>query len=87
MMNLALKAKELPVSSAAMVPPLINPNSPDLALIRGAVQKTIDASEAIDNRTNEPSPANTPSATAKPRPTASPSRSSQTDDLSKVCAA
>jgi LCP family protein required for cell wall assembly len=87
MMNLALKAKELPVSSAAMVPPLINPNSPDLALIRGTVQKTIDASEAIDNRTSEPAPANTPSATTKPRPTASPSRSSQTDDLSKVCAA
>ena len=87
MMSLALKAKGLPVSSAAMVPPLINPNSPDLALIRGTVQQTIDASEAIANRTSEPAPASTPSATAKPRPTASPSRSSQTDDLSKVCAA
>ena len=87
MMNLALKAKGLPVSSAAMVPPLINPNSPDLALIRGTVQQTIDVSEAMDNRASEPAPASTPSATAKPRQTASPSRSSQTDDLSKVCAA
>jgi hypothetical protein len=75
-----------------MVPPLINPNSPDLALIRGTVQKTIDASEAIDNRTNEPKPADTPSATAKPRPKVSQARtsqarSSQAGDLIKVCAA
>jgi polyisoprenyl-teichoic acid--peptidoglycan teichoic acid transferase len=87
MMGLALKARRLPVSSAAMVPPLINPASPDIELIRGTVQKKIDASEAIDHRTNEPEPADAPSATTKPTPKASPSRNGQTDDLSKVCSA
>ena len=90
MMDLALKAKSLPVSSAAMVPPLINPNAPDFAVIHSTVQKAIDDSEAIDNRTKEPAQAGTPSpsiAAAKPTPRATPSRSSQTDDLGKVCAA
>jgi polyisoprenyl-teichoic acid--peptidoglycan teichoic acid transferase len=90
MMDLALKAKSLPVSSAAMVPPLINPNAPDFAVIHSTVQKAIDDSEAIDNRTQEPVQAGTPtvpSATPKPTPRATPSRSSQTDDLGKVCAA
>jgi LCP family protein required for cell wall assembly len=90
MMSLALKAKSLPVSSAAMVPPLINPNAPDFALVRSTVQKAIDDSEAVDKQANEPAPVVTPSASAaaaKPKPTATPSRSSQTDDLGKVCAA
>jgi LCP family protein required for cell wall assembly len=87
MIDLALKAKQLPVSSAAMLPPLIDPNSPDFAVIRGTVQKRIDASEAMDGRVTEPTPAATATATPKHRPTASPSRNAQTDDLSKVCAA
>ena len=90
MIDLALKAKSLPVSSAAMVPPLINPNAPDFAVIHNTVQKAIDDSEAIDNRTKEPAQAGTPSpsiAAAKPTPRATPSRSSQTDDLGKVCSA
>ena len=90
MIDLALKAKSLPVSSAAMVPPLINPNAPDFAVIHSTVQKAIDDSEAIDNRTKEPAQAGTPSpsiAAAKPTPRATPSRSSQTDDLGKVCSA
>jgi LCP family protein required for cell wall assembly len=87
MMDLALKAKGLPVSSAAMVPPLINTGSPDFDLIRGTVHNAIDASEAIDTRANEPTTDQTPASTPKPKPTASPSRSSQTDDLSKVCSA
>ena len=89
MMDLALKSKALPVSSAAMVPPLINPNSPDFDLVRSTVQKTITASEAIDNPTAEPTPAATPEPipTPKPKPKAAKSGSAQTDDLSKVCAA
>jgi polyisoprenyl-teichoic acid--peptidoglycan teichoic acid transferase len=91
MMDLALKAKGLPVSSAAMVPPLINPNSPDYDLIRSTVQKSIDASEASDGPTTEPTPASAPEVTPKPKPkpkpAPSPSRSAQTDDLSKVCSA
>jgi hypothetical protein len=79
---------------------LINPNAPDFAVIHSTVQKAIDDSEAIDNQAKEPvqaqagaptAPSATattaPSATAKPTPRATPSRSSQTDDLGKVCAA
>ena len=85
MIDLALKARGLPVSSAAMVPPLINPNSPDFDLVHRTVQKKIEASEAIDGRVAEPTPAGAENATPKPEPTASPSRNAQTDDLGKVC--
>jgi hypothetical protein len=87
MIDLALKAKGLPVSSVALMPPLIDPSSPDFDKVRRTVQKKIEASEAIDGRVAEPSPAATPSATPKPRPTASPSRNAQTDDLGKICSA
>ena len=87
MMDLALKAKRLPLSSVAMMPPLINPNSPDFTLVRQTVEKRIETSEAIDRPVAEPTPASTTSATAKPKPTASPSRDAQTDDLGKVCSA
>jgi hypothetical protein len=86
MIDLALKAKRLPVSSVAMTPPLINPNSPDFTLVSHTVQKRIAASEAIDRPVAQPTPARTPSASAKPKPTASPSRDAQTNDLGKVCA-
>jgi polyisoprenyl-teichoic acid--peptidoglycan teichoic acid transferase len=87
MMDLALKAKRLPVSSVAMMPPLINPNSPDFTLVRHTVEKRIEASETIDRPVTEPTPASTTSAPAKPKPTASPSKDAQTDDLGKVCSA
>jgi LCP family protein required for cell wall assembly len=91
MMDLALKARGLPVSSAAMVPPLINPASPDLDLIRRTVEKRIEASEAIDRPVAEPTPAGTPSATtaakSAAKSTASSSKNAQTDDLTKVCSA
>ncbi len=87
MTDLALKAKRLPVSSVAMMPPLINPNSPDFTLVRHTVERRIAASEAIDRPVAELTPASTTSETAKPKPTASPSRDAQTDDLGKVCSA
>ena len=95
MIDLALKAKALPVSSVAIMPPLINPNSPDFDRARSTVQTRIETSETIDAGTAEPTPAGTaeptpagtPDATPKPRPTASPSRDAQTDDLGKVCSA
>ena len=87
MIDLALKAKRLPVSSVAMMPPLINPNSPDFTLVRHSVERRIAASEAIDRPVAELTPASTRSETAKPKPTASPSRDAQTDDLGKVCSA
>jgi LCP family protein required for cell wall assembly len=85
MIDLALKAKGLPVSSVAIMPPLINPNSPDFARVRHAVKKRINFSEAIDRPVAEPTPASTPRATKKPKPTGSSSKDAQTDDLGKVC--
>jgi LCP family protein required for cell wall assembly len=87
MIDLALKARGLPVSSVAMVPPLIDPGSPDFDVVRRSVQKKIEVSEAIDGRMAEPTSAGTKSATPKPKPTASPSRNAQTDDLGKACSA
>jgi LCP family protein required for cell wall assembly len=85
MIALALEAKGLPVSSVAIMPPLIDPNSPDFTVVRGTVQKRIEASEAIDRPVAQPTPAEIPSATTKPKPTASSSHKAQTDDLGKVC--
>jgi polyisoprenyl-teichoic acid--peptidoglycan teichoic acid transferase len=96
MIDLALKAKALPVSSVAIMPPLINPSSPDFDRARSAVQKKIETSEAIDTGAAEATPAGGPDATPeskstastpKPKPTASTSRDAQTDDLGEVCSA
>src|SRR5215218_3272565 len=87
MIDLALKAKALAVSSVAMMPPLIDPSAPDFDKMHRSVQKKIEASEALDGRVAQPTPAGTPSATPEPKPTASPSRNAQTDDLRKVCSA
>jgi hypothetical protein len=87
MIDLALKAKALPVSSVAMMPPLIDPSSPDFDRARSTIQNKIDSSEAIEAGMAEPTPAGTPRATPKPKPPASPSRDAQTDDLGKVCSA
>jgi LCP family protein required for cell wall assembly len=86
MMDLALKAKQIPVASLAVMPPLIQPGAPNFAVIRKAVQKKVDAAEAADNP---------PPATASPSPTKksvtkakkSATKAGQADDLSKVCAA
>jgi hypothetical protein len=69
-----------------MMPPLINPNSPDLDKVRRTVQEKIETSEALDARAAEPTPGST-GGTPTPRPTASPSRNAKTDDLGKVCSA
>ena len=87
MMDLALKAKQLPVSSAAMMPPLIDTGSPDFTLIRQTVEKRIATSEAIDRPGPEPTPAANVSATPKPKPKPSASPNAQTDDLGEVCSA
>ena len=85
MIDLALKAKALPVSSVAMMPPLIHPSSPDFDRVRSTVQKKIETSEAVDRPVAESTPTRTPSATTKPKSTASSSQNAQTDDLAKVC--
>lgn len=98
-LDLATKAKGKPVASLAVVPPLIQPGSPDFAKIRAATAAKIAAAEAAD----EPKP--TPSATTQPAadasgqasPSASPAarkkvanpgkKGANTNDLGDVCAA
>ncbi|WP_375423846.1 LCP family protein [uncultured Friedmanniella sp.] len=86
MMELALKAKKLPTSSLAVVPPLIQPGAPKFSVIRSAVAAKIAASEAKDN----PSPAATPTASSsakKKKQSGSTNSKADTDDLTAVCAA
>jgi LCP family protein required for cell wall assembly len=45
-MSLALKAKQEPISTLSLVPPLVNTGNPDFALIRDKVASTIDHAEA-----------------------------------------
>ena len=94
MLDLALKAKKLPVSSVALMPPLINPGKPDMARARRAVADKIAAAEAADERAANPSatPAPTPASSTKPKKKkkakkAGQAHTAQTDDLAKVCAA
>jgi LCP family protein required for cell wall assembly len=62
LMELALKAKEKPISSVALVPPVIYPGSPDVAKMHKLVASKIAKSQAKDNPTASP----TPSATSQP---------------------
>ena len=65
MLDLAVKAKQVPVSSVAIVPPLIQPGDPDFAVVRSAVQEKIAKSEAADAQAAPPNP--TPSASTEPQ--------------------
>ncbi len=97
MMDLAMKAKRVPVSSVAIMPPLIWPGAPDFAKVRRAVAKKIAAAEAADARAaspearpvaRTPDPAPVASTKAKKKkPKAVKPRTAQTNDLAKVCAA
>src|SRR4029434_1708785 len=50
MIDLVLKAKALPMSSVAMMPPLINPSWPDFDKVRRTVQTKIETSEGSESR-------------------------------------
>ncbi|HEY5981467.1 MAG TPA: LCP family protein [Microlunatus sp.] len=88
LMELALKAKEKPISSVAFVPPVIYPGSPDFAKMHTMVATKIAKAEAKD----DPSPA--PSATEQPTtvtagdpgPTSSPSPSASSTKKAKKAA-
>jgi LCP family protein required for cell wall assembly len=91
MMELALKAKQLPTSSLSVVPPLIQPGAPDFDVIRSAVARKIAASEALDApppAASAPAPAPTTPTTSGPKKKKTAvSRQADTDDLRAVCAA
>lgn len=98
MVDLALKAKEKPMSSVSFVPPAIYPGSPDIAKMHSMVAKKIAKSEAKDNPTAAPTPttqptngpSSSPSASASKKPkkkTTTLKAGQQTEDLASVCSA
>ena len=90
MLELATKAKQLPVASVAIVPPLIQPGAPDFKVVRQAVQAKIDAAEAADAKLANPqaTPSPVSASSSKPKKKKKPVvKTGQTNNLSKVCAA
>lgn len=100
LMELAMKAKALPVANLAFVPPLIQPGAPKFAVVRSLVQRKVASSEAADARragvrSATPSAAGHasagPAAKSKkhPRSTVStkPAAGQETDNLASVCSA
>jgi LCP family protein required for cell wall assembly len=73
MVRLALAAKQLPVSSVAFMPPLIEPGHPDFSVVRSTVAAKIARAEAADEKAVQPTETTKPTASAQPagaRPTA-----------------
>jgi len=95
LMDLAMKARALPIASLAFVPPLIHPGRPDFALIRQRVAAKLEAAEAADSRRSPSARSSTTAgggASAKPGKKSSASAghtsgAEQTDDLNDVCSA
>ncbi|MCL1922670.1 MAG: LCP family protein [Propionibacteriaceae bacterium] len=90
MVDLASKAKSLPLISVSFSPPLVTTGDPDYYAIRRVVADTIARSEALDAEAAYAATAD-PSAspTSEPAPTQDPladiSETNLTDDLSSVC--
>ena len=94
MLDLALKAKKLPVSSVALVPPLIYPGKPDFAVAHSAVADKIAGRRGGRRARRQPRgnpqrrrpPSSKPKKKKKVKKAGQP-RTAQTSDLAKVCAA
>jgi anionic cell wall polymer biosynthesis LytR-Cps2A-Psr (LCP) family protein len=96
LMDLALKAKERPVSSVSFVPPLIHSGNPDFDLIHRTVAYRIAVAENADLPKEQRTP---PPAKPKPKKKAESSKTGdqqsdakkksqqETDDLKAVCSA
>jgi LCP family protein required for cell wall assembly len=97
--DLATKARSLDIANLSFAPPLIAPGSPNFDLIRQTTAEQIAASEALDkasaHTTAKTSPSKSAASTAAPstnptaakRPTVEESVTTQTGDLSSICAA
>ncbi len=98
--DLAMKARSLDIANVSFAPPLIAPGSPNFDFIRQTVAERVAASEALDKAASSAHPRTSPSPsaavskaapssnpTAAKRPTVEESVTTQTDDLSSVCAA
>lgn len=87
LLDLAQRGRSLPLSSVSFAPPLILPVKPDFAKIREVVATKIAASEAKDDKGDQPktaSPDGSGSASAKPSNQSTTSQT-QADDLDSVC--
>jgi polyisoprenyl-teichoic acid--peptidoglycan teichoic acid transferase len=76
MVRLAMAAKQLPVSSVAFMPPLIEPGNPDFSAVRATVAAKIERAEAADHEALGPS--TKPTATSQPTGARSPADSAAT---------
>lgn len=94
LVELALEAKDKPITSVSFTPPAIYPGSPDYTKIRQLVQTRVDTAEAADAPKADPTRAATPAAPTKPaasgpgtpQPSASTASDSAGDeDLDAVC--
>lgn len=81
MVRLALAAKQLPVSSVAFMPPLIEPGNPDFSAVRATVAAKIERAEAADQEAVEPT--TKPTATSQPTGARSPADSAATPSSKK----
>lgn len=68
LIDLALRARTLPVSSVAFVPPLIHPGEPNFAKLQAIVAKKVAAAEAAD--APAPPPGSPPASSAQQAPNA-----------------
>lgn len=64
MLELATKAKDKPMSSLALVPPMVYPGSPDFARIHDAVAAKVAAAEAADQPPSAAPPSAAPPSAA-----------------------
>ena len=81
MVELALAAKKLPLSSVNLVPPLVDPAQPDFGFVRQTVATKIDTAGRPRSSTSASAPA------GGGQPSATHSRGPEADDLTQVCAA
>ena len=69
-MDLALKARALPVSTVSFVPPMINTAEPDIALVRekvaAAIEKSQSRGESKESGSEESASGDAPAAPAEP---------------------
>ena len=77
MARLALAAKQLPVSSVAFMPPLIEPANPDFSVVRATVAAKIERAEAADQKAVQPTETTKPSAAAQQSAAARPTAAAQ----------
>ncbi|PFG15909.1 LytR family transcriptional attenuator [Propionicimonas paludicola] len=96
MLELAAKAKSLPMASVSFAPPMIVTWDPDFALIKQTVADTIAASEQADIKATAPpqtaSPNSAPTSAGgvpSPKPTKpiKTSKTNKTDNLDAICKA